>query len=82
VRADGERVLSRVLGAGEIATLQADGELVLSVGNAGGLSFSVNDKRGVSLGRSGEVRKNVVITKHNLPSLVEDAAPHTASHSS
>jgi cytoskeletal protein RodZ len=82
VRADGERVLSRVLGAGEIATLQADGELVLSVGNAGGLSFTVNDRRGVSLGRSGEVRKNVVITKSNLPSLVEDAAPHTASHSS
>ena len=73
--ADGERVLSRVLGAGEIATLQADGELVLSVGNAGGLSFSVNDRPGVSLGRSGEVRRNVVITKHNLPSLVEDAAP-------
>jgi cytoskeletal protein RodZ len=82
VRADGERVLSRVLGAGEIATLQADGELVLSVGNAGGLSFSVNDRPGVSLGRSGEVRRNVVITKHNLPALVEDAEPHTASHSS
>jgi cytoskeletal protein RodZ len=82
VRADGERVLSRVLGAGEIATLQADGELVLSVGNAGGLSFSVNDRPGVSLGRSGEVRRNVVITKHNLPALVEDAEPASASHSS
>jgi cytoskeletal protein RodZ len=82
VSADGERVLSRVLGAGEIATLQASGELVLSVGNAGGLSFSVNNRPGVSLGRSGEVRRNVVITKHNLPTLVEDAAPHTASHSS
>jgi cytoskeleton protein RodZ len=82
VRADGERVLSRVLGAGEIATLEADGELVLSVGNAGGLSFSVNDRPGVSLGRSGEVRRNVVITKHNLPALVEDAEPDTASHSS
>ena len=82
VSADGERVLNRVLGAGEIATLQAAGELVLSVGNAGGLSFSVNNRPGVSLGRSGEVRRNVVITKHNLPTLVEDAAPHTASHSS
>lgn len=82
VRADGEKVLSRVLGAGEIATLEAHGELVLSVGNAGGLSFTVNDRPGVSLGRSGEVRRNVVITKHNLPTLVEDAAPDTASHSS
>jgi cytoskeletal protein RodZ len=82
VSADGEKVLSRVLDAGEIATLEAHGELVLSVGNAGGLSFTVNDRPGMSLGRSGEVRRNVVITKHNLPSLVEDAASHTASRSS
>jgi hypothetical protein len=81
VSADGEKVLSRVLNAGEIETLEARGELVLSVGNAGGVSFTVNDLPGVSLGRSGEVRRNVVITKHNLPSLVEDVAP-VASHSS
>ena len=42
------RVLNRVLAAGEIATLQASGEIVLSVGNAGGLAFSVNDRPGVS----------------------------------
>lgn len=82
VSADGETVLSRVLSRGETATLEAQGEIVLSVGNAGGLSFAVNDRRGVPLGRSGEVRRNVVITRQNLPSLVEAAASATASHSS
>jgi cytoskeletal protein RodZ len=82
VSADGETVLSRVLSRGETATLEAQGEIVLSVGNAGGLSFAVNDRRGVPLGRSGEVRRNVVITRQNLPSLVEAAAEAAASHSS
>lgn len=82
VSADGETVLSRVLTRGETATLEAQGEIVLSVGNAGGLSFAVNDRRGVPLGRSGEVRRNVVITRQNLPSLVEAAASAAASHSS
>jgi cytoskeletal protein RodZ len=80
--ADGEKVLSRVLGEGETATLEAKGEIVLSVGNAGGLSFSVNNQPGVPLGRAGEVRRNVVITRQNLPSLVESSGPVTASHSS
>lgn len=82
VAADGQTVLSRVLSQGETATLEAQGEIVLSVGNAGGLSFAVNDRRGVPLGRSGEVRRNVVITRQNLPSLVESAGSATASHSS
>jgi hypothetical protein len=49
---------------------------VLSVGNAGGLSIRVNDRPALPLGRSGEVRKNIVITRQNLPDLVEqdDAA--------
>src|SRR6185436_17965464 len=82
VAADGETVLSRVLSQGETATLEAQGEIVLSVGNAGGLSFAVNDRRGVPLGRSGEVRRNVVITRQNLPSLVEASGSADASHSS
>ena len=70
VRADGETVVNRVLAQGETQTLEAHGEIVLSVGNAGGLSFRVNDRPALPLGRSGEVRKNIVITRQNLPSLV------------
>jgi cytoskeleton protein RodZ len=71
VRADGETVINRVLAAGESETLEAEGEIVLSVGNAGGLALRVNDQPARRLGRSGEVRKNIVITRQSLPTLVE-----------
>jgi hypothetical protein len=70
-RADGETVVNRVLAQGESQTLEARGEIVLSVGNAGGISIRVNDRPGLPLGRSGEVRKNIVITPESLPSLVQ-----------
>jgi cytoskeletal protein RodZ len=82
-RADGETVLNRVLAGGETATLEAHGRIVLSVGNAGGLDFRVNDLPGMPLGKSGEVKRNIVITRDNIPSLVqEDASSVQASHSS
>ncbi len=76
VRADGATVVNRVLAQGESQTFEAQGEIVLSVGNAGGLSIRVNDRPALPLGRSGEVRKNIVITPQNLPDLVgrDDAA--------
>jgi hypothetical protein len=77
VTVDGEPALNRVLSRGESQTLEAQGEIVLSVGNAGGLSFRVNDRPGVPLGRSGEVKKNIVITRQNLPALVEERASPT-----
>ena len=43
--------------------------MVLSVGNAGGLSFTLNGRPGVVLGREGEVRRNIVITRQSVPSL-------------
>jgi cytoskeleton protein RodZ len=70
-RADGETIINRVLAEGESETLEARGEIVLSVGNAGGLTFRVNDQPGLPLGRSGEVRKNIVITRKSLPALVK-----------
>ena len=71
VRADGATLVNRVLAQGESQTFEARGEIVLSVGNAGGLSIRVNDRPALPLGRSGEVRKNIVITRQNLPDLVE-----------
>ena len=76
VRADGATLVNRVLVQGESQTFEARGEIVLSVGNAGALSIRVNDRPALPLGRSGEVRKNIVITRQNLPDLVgqDDAA--------
>jgi cytoskeletal protein RodZ len=75
VSVDGQSVLNRVLAAGESQTLAGTGEIVLSVGNAGGVRFRVNDRPGVPLGRSGEVKKNIVITRQSLPSLVKQDPP-------
>jgi cytoskeletal protein RodZ len=75
VRADGQTLVNRVLTEGESQTFEARGEIVLSVGNAGGLQLRVNDQPALPLGRSGEVRKNIVITRQNLPSLVEQDPP-------
>jgi cytoskeletal protein RodZ len=74
VQVDGEPVLNRVLNEGETETLEAEGRIVLSVGNAGGLSFSVNDRPGVRLGRAGEVKRNIVITRQSLPELVDHSS--------
>jgi cytoskeletal protein RodZ len=81
VQVDGHIVLDRVMGGGESQTLQATDEIVLSVGNAGGVSVRINDRPGLALGRRGEVRRNIVITRQNLPSLVEDVTPGRSSHS-
>jgi cytoskeletal protein RodZ len=75
VDVDGEAVLNRVLSAGESQTIAGGGEIVLSVGNAGGVRFRINDRPGVPLGRSGEVKKNIVITRQSLPSLIEQDPP-------
>jgi len=72
VMADGQTVLNRVLSGGETTTLEAHGQIVLSVGNAGGLAFRLNDRPGVPLGKAGEVKRNIVINRDNLPSLVQE----------
>jgi cytoskeletal protein RodZ len=74
VQVDGQPVLNRVLSGGETETIEAQGEIVLSVGNAGGQSFRVNDRPGVPLGRAGEVKRNIVITRKNLPALVDHSS--------
>jgi len=75
VRTDGTTVVNRVLAEGESQTLEARGEIVLSVGNAGALRIRLNDRPALPLGRSGEVRKNIVITHQSLPSLVDQGRP-------
>ena len=80
VLADGVKVIDRVMNEGETQTIMAKGEMVLSVGNAGGITFTLNGRPGVSLGREGEVRRNIVITRQSLPSLVQQAAPSASPH--
>src|SRR5207248_2504388 len=75
---NGRVVMNRVLSRGESQKLQATDEIVLSVGDAGALAVQINDRPALVLGRRGEVRRNVVITKDSLPALVEDSVPGRA----
>ena len=75
MRADGETRVNKVLVRGESVAFEARGEFVLSVGNAGGVQVRLNDRPALPLGKNGEVRKNIVITRQNLPSLLQQATP-------
>ena len=75
VQVDGAKVLDRIVKAGETLTLNAQKEIVLSVGNAGGITYTLNGRPGVPLGREGEVRRDVVITRESMASLLQEIPP-------
>jgi len=66
VYADGELVLDGLKKEGEQASVKAGEELTLNLGNAGGISYSLNGKKGRSLGRLGDVVKNIKINFDNF----------------
>lgn len=73
---DGVRVPARVLARGERQTLEAQREVVLSVGSAGAISWTINGRAARSLGRVGEVR-SVTISSTNATGFLQapDARP-------
>ena len=75
VQADGAKVIDRILKAGEDVTITAKNEIALSVGNAGGVTYTLNGRPGVALGREGEVRRNIVITRESMASLLQETPP-------
>ncbi len=64
LRVDGQLVVRHVMQPDDSETHRADEEIVLSVGDAGALAFSINQQNGRPLGASGEV-KTVRITPDN-----------------
>ncbi len=80
-RIDGESAMDRVLIAGESTTMKASDEILLSVGNAGGLVVSVNGQPALPLGREGEVRRNIRVARDSLSALVETPATMASSRS-
>ena len=67
---DGERVLSRIMQAGEEESYEAEGEITLNIGNAGQFDFEINGQEARSLGGRGEVA-TATITHDNYLSYVE-----------
>jgi hypothetical protein len=70
VLADGEIAAQGLMLRGFEKEIQAEEELRLWLGNAGGVSIWLNERPGVSLGRHGQVRKDVLITAENLKEFV------------
>ncbi len=67
---DGERVLSRIMQAGEEESYEAGEEITLNIGNAGQFGFVINGQEARSLGGRGEVA-TATITHANYLSYVE-----------
>lgn len=71
-RADGRRVVYRLMRPGERVSFHARDEILLRVGNAGALRYSINGRDGRPLGDRGAVR-TVRITRANLQRFVAQA---------
>jgi cytoskeletal protein RodZ len=79
LQTDGHKSFNGIIPAGQSQTIEAQEELILDVGNAGVIEALINDRRTLPLGERGEVRKNIVINRASLPSLVEvQPARHVA----
>lgn len=63
---DGELRLDGIKYPGETFTAIARNEIIFNLGNAGGLSYTINETPGKSFGKSGVVVKNIQITLENL----------------
>ncbi len=72
VYADGELKLDGIRIAGEEFEIKAQKELLINLGNAGGLTYTLNEKNGKPFGARGAVVKNIKITLENYKDFLED----------
>jgi hypothetical protein len=73
VFADDELAAEGLMLRGFDKEIGASDEIRFSLGNAGGVSIWLNDGAGVSLGRPGQVRKDIVITAENIDEFLAPA---------
>jgi len=66
LKADGHLVFQRVLEKGRFESWQAKDKIELSLGNAAAVELEVNGQLFSNLGRKGQTRNNIVITKEGL----------------
>ena len=71
VYADGELIIDGIKQPGDKAEARAKEELLIHLGNAGGLTYTLNNKKGRAFGPPGGVAKNVVITLNNIEDFLE-----------
>ena len=66
LKTDGRVVFQNILKKGRFESWRADDKIELSLGNAGVVDLEVNGKVISSLGRKGQVIKNIIITREGL----------------
>jgi cytoskeletal protein RodZ len=66
LKCDGKIVFQNVLTKGNIESWRAKDKIEMWVGNAGGLELELNGKKLSPLGRSGQVIKDIVITRDEV----------------
>jgi hypothetical protein len=71
VTADGERLFSGLIQAGEKRVMTAKDNLMINVGDAGAFAYTLNGRAGKPLGAPGEV----ISTRITLSNLHEFQAP-------
>lgn len=70
--ADGKLKLESLKQPGETIVVQAQQELLFSLGNAGGITYSLNHKKGKPFGPSGAVRRNIRINLENYQNFLAE----------
>ncbi len=66
LKADGRVLFQRILEKGRFESWQAKEKIELSIGNAGAVELEVNGQIFSNLGRKGQPRKDILITKDGL----------------
>ena len=75
VYTDGVLKVDGLFPAGATAQAQADEQLLIHVGNAGGFTFLLNGKPAKPLGRAGHVLTDIKITPNNYKDFLEGQSP-------
>ena len=75
IYADGVLKVNGVVPPGTTAKAQADEQILIDTGNAGGFGFLLNGKPAKPLGRFGQVLNNIKITPENVKDFLEAETP-------
>jgi cytoskeleton protein RodZ len=72
IYADGELTFDGIKEMGETFQVNAQKEIIMHVGNAGGFTFSINGREGKPLGLSGQVIRNILINMDNYKNYIQN----------
>ncbi|MGB7296598.1 MAG: RodZ domain-containing protein [Candidatus Aminicenantales bacterium] len=75
IYADGESIWDGIKTTGESLEVTARREVLLSIGNAGGIGLTINGRKARSLGPRGAVRTDVRITPENCRDFLAEDTP-------